>query len=78
MNVAQAKSRLAVQAKRAKRTGDVASDERVADARRELAVAKLEAYIEAVVANAPEFSTEQRTRLQALIATAPASPGRDS
>lgn len=69
--VAVAKSRLAVEAKRAKRSGLPQSDQRVRDAQRDLAAAKLEAFIRDVVKAAPELTVEQRLRLQALLAMAP-------
>lgn len=48
----------------ASRRGD---DEAATDARRDLAAAKIAAYIEKVVADAPPLTDEQRDRLSAII-----------
>lgn len=58
-SVARAKSRVGVAARR----GD---QQALADARRELAEAKIDAYVKKVVAEAPAFTDEQRARLAAL------------
>lgn len=51
----------------ATRSGD---PDKIADARRDLAAAKLHAYVEKVVNEAPPLTTEQRTRLTSLFAPA--------
>jgi hypothetical protein len=71
VSVTRTRSRLANEVKRAKRDQDDQSEERVADARRELAVAKLEAYIAAVVAAAPPLSEDQKQRLALLLRATP-------
>ncbi len=71
MSVTGARSILANEVKRAKRTTDPASQARVADARRELAAAKLEAYIKAVVAACPPLSEDQKQRLRLLLRATP-------
>lgn len=48
----------------ASRRGD---DEAATDARRDLAAAKIAAYIEKIVADAPPLTDEQRDRLSAII-----------
>jgi len=49
----------------ATRSGDPA---KIAEARRDLAAAKLQAYVEKVVSEAPPLTTEQKTRLASLFA----------
>lgn len=64
------------------KTGDPAI---IAETKRDLAAAKLEQYIERIVAEAPPLTTEQRSRLAALLTGAtgpreirrPASVDRD-
>lgn len=51
----------------ASRRGD---DEAATDARRDLAAAKIAAYIEKIVADAPPLTDEQRDRLSAIIGAA--------
>lgn len=58
--VALSRSRLGLAA----RWGDT---EAIAEARRDLAAAKLQASIERTLAEAPELSPEQRARLAALL-----------
>ncbi len=67
MSVTVARSVLANEVKRAKRKADPESEARVADACRELAAAKLEAYIRAAVAAAPPLTSEMRDRLTVLL-----------
>ena len=68
MSVPRSKSALGNAVKRAKADGqDPALDPRVTSARRELAEAKIRAYILASVAEAPPLSDEQRSRLAALL-----------
>ncbi len=67
MSVTGARSVLANEVKRAKRKTDPESEARVADARRELAAAKLEAYIADVLASAPPLTPEQTARLTHLL-----------
>lgn len=59
-NVIHARSLLGV----ASRQGDA---EQIATARQTLAAAKLEAYVERVVAEAPPLTPEQRDRIAALL-----------
>lgn len=66
-SVAQAKSKLANNAKRAKRHPDAESAQRVAESRRELAAAKLERHIQAVVRESPPLTEEIRDRLATLL-----------
>lgn len=58
--VLKARAALGVAARR----GD---DEAATDARRDLAAAKIAAYIEKVVAEAPPLTDQQRDRLSAII-----------
>lgn len=69
VSVSKARSRLAVQSKRHKRLGTSETHATVEAARRELAAAKLESYIAAVVAAAPPLTDEQRSRLMRLLRT---------
>lgn len=46
---------------------DAGDDDRRTEARRDLNAAKIEAYIEKLLATAPPISDEQRTRLAALL-----------
>lgn len=69
--VTHARSRVANEAKRAKRLPNIESDQRLADARRDLATAKLEAYIKAVLAKSLPLSKNQLSQL-ALLLHAPA------
>jgi hypothetical protein len=66
-SVPRARSRLAVEAKAAKRKSDPSSKARVAAARRDLAAANLEAYISRVVSAAPPLTDDQRSRLALLL-----------
>ena len=52
---------------------DPAADTTVVDA--ELAAAKVDAYVERIVAEAPPLSLEKRARLATLFLSAPAEPG---
>ncbi len=65
--VLQARSDLAHEAKRAKRAPQATPPQALLDARRELAAAKLEAYIRAVVASAPPLTEEQKHQLSTLL-----------
>lgn len=75
--VTRARSVLANEVKRAKRAADRDDDPApwtkqppaVENARRDLAAAKLEAYITAIVAAAPTLSSDQTLRLTALLGT---------
>ena len=60
-----ARSRVAVESKKIKRGSG--SDPKLAEAKRDLAEAKIAAYIERVVAEAPPLSGEQRDRLVSLL-----------
>lgn len=60
-DVARARSQLGVAVRRGR--GNAA----IADARRDLAAAKLAHYIERVVAESPPFTPDQRARLAALL-----------
>ncbi len=75
MSVPRLKSELAVASKRLHREPTPANQQRVREARRDLAAAKLEAYIERVVAGAPELTPEQASRLSALLGGTSASAG---
>lgn len=55
----------------AKRIGD---PQTVSDAKRDLAAAKLEAYIARVVAEAPPLTSAQRDKLAGLLRTAEPAP----
>lgn len=70
MSVLKARSRLANEVKRARRAGDQDSSA-VNDARRELAEAKLAAYIEQVLADCPPLSPEVRSKLAVLLKGCP-------
>lgn len=59
-NVIQARSALG----NATRSGD---SDKISDARRDLAAAKLEAFIEKTIAEAPPLSAEQLDRLAVLL-----------
>jgi hypothetical protein len=67
MSVTKARATLANDVKRAKRRPGPESDARVTDARRDLAAAKLAAYITAVVEDAPDLTADQRSRLMVLL-----------
>ena len=67
MSVARARSRLANEVKRAKRKPEPTSTERLSEARRDLAAAKLDAYISAVVAQAGPLTPEQKAKLVVLL-----------
>lgn len=67
MSVTKARAILANNVKRAKRRPTPESETRVVDARRQLAAAKLEAYISAVIDSAPPLSEDQRSRLTLLL-----------
>ncbi|MED5814479.1 hypothetical protein VST63_19150 [Mycolicibacterium sp. 050232] len=61
-NLNMARSRVAVAYRRKERDA-----QEIIEARRDLAVAKLEAYIDKVVAEAPEFTPEQYDKLWVLL-----------
>ncbi len=61
--MSKARSRVANEVKKCKASGSDPQSLRVLDARRDLAEAKLQAYIERTVASAPPLSPEQRDRL---------------
>ncbi len=67
MSVTRARSRVALEAKAAKNNPEPSSHARLSDARRDLAEAKLAAYIQRVVDQAPPLSPEQRDRLAVLL-----------
>ena len=67
MSVSKARSRLAHEAKRAKRHPSDETAERIEAARRDLAAEKLEEYIKRVVALSPPLTPEQKARLSILI-----------
>lgn len=67
MSVAKARSRVAVEVKRQKRTGASSPSESVQSAQRVLAEEKIKAYIERTIAVAPELTPEQRDRLALLL-----------
>ena len=67
MSITLARSHLANEVKRSKRMPDPDSQARVADARRELIAAKLEAHIRAVVASSPPLTEEQKLQLSTLL-----------
>jgi len=66
MSVSKARSRVANEVKKCKASGSDPQSPRVQDARRDLAEAKLQAYIERTVASGPPLSPEQRDRLAVL------------
>ena len=75
MSVPRSKSALGNAVKRAKADGlEPTLDPRVTDARRELAEAKIHAYIAETVAAAPPLTAEQRQRLTALLRPDAATP----
>lgn len=67
MSVTRARSRVALEAKAAKNKPEPSSPARLNDARRDLAEAKLAAYIERIVNEAPRLSTTQVDRLALLL-----------
>ncbi len=67
MSGTRARSRVALEAKAAKNNPEPSSHARLSDARRDLAEAKLAAYIQRVVDRAPPLSPEQRDRLAVLL-----------
>jgi hypothetical protein len=67
MSVYKARSRVANEVKKCKASGSDPQSPQVQDARRDLAEAKLQAYIERTVASAPKLSPEQRDRLAILL-----------
>ncbi len=71
LSVTRAKARVAVETKRDKRRGAAAPSQAQQEARRALAEENIKAYVEKVVAGAPELSTEARSRLAAIFGSAP-------
>ncbi len=71
MSVKRAKAHVAVESKRDKRRGAAAPSQSLQEARRALAEENIKAYVEKVVAGAPELSTEARSRLAAIFRSAP-------
>ncbi len=67
MSVAKARSRVAVATKKHKNKPNDSSSLVLQEARRDLAAAKLEAYIQRVVDESPRLSPEQRDRLALLL-----------
>ncbi len=67
MSVAKARSRVAVEVKKHKREGSSSPSKSVEDAPQALAEAKLAAYIQRVVDEAPLLSADARQRLAALL-----------
>ncbi len=67
MSVAKARSRVAVATKKHKNKSDDGSSSLLQEARRDLAAAKLEAYIQRVVDASVPLSAEQRDRLALLL-----------
>ncbi len=67
MSVYKARSRVANEVKKCKASGSDPQSPQVQDARRDLAEAKLQAYIERMVASGPQLSPEQRDRLAVLL-----------
>lgn len=68
MSTLQARSRLGNATKSARAAGKPPeSDEGVREARRDLAAAKLEQHISAIVATAPPLTPAQRAKLAALL-----------
>lgn len=64
----QARARLASNAARAaRRPDDLDAQQAVADARRDYRATALEEYIERTIAQAPPLTTEQRSRLAAIL-----------
>ena len=66
MSVAKARSRVAHEVKKVKKTGGDPAGPQVQAARRDLAEEKIRQYVEQVVAAAPPLTDEQRLRLSAL------------
>jgi hypothetical protein len=71
MSVNKARSVLAIESKKSKAAGIGADAKPVEDARRVLAAAKIEQYIERVVAEAPPLTPEQLDRLALLFRETP-------
>ncbi len=67
MSVSTARSRVAHESKKQKQSGKVEPTPALVEARRDLAAAKLEAYIQRVVDEAPELTAEQKSRLALLL-----------
>lgn len=65
--VTAARSALATEVRRSKRTGSPDAATAVAQAKRRLVEANIAAYIERAVADAPPLTPEQRGRLAALL-----------
>ena len=63
--VLSARAAVAVASRRSR--GGTADPAAIANARRELAAAKLERYVREVVAAAPPLTTEQRSRIAAIL-----------
>lgn len=71
MSLRRAHALVAVEARKDKRNGATAPSEGMQDARRALAEEKLKAFIERVVAEAPELGTEARCRLASILQVKP-------
>ncbi len=67
MSLSQKRSEVGNAAKRYKSKPDAQRRRALDEARRDLAAAKLEAYIQRVVDEAPELSVDQRSRLALLL-----------
>lgn len=67
VSVAKARSRVANLSRTVKNRPSEAAAEQIAVARRDLAAANLEAYIQTVVSNCPKLTPEQASRLSGLI-----------
>jgi hypothetical protein len=65
--ITHTRSAVAVAARRHKRTPSTQTSRELAEARTELAAAKLEAYISRVVESAPPLSLAQRERIAQLV-----------
>jgi hypothetical protein len=66
MSVAKARSRVAVEVKRNRKSGGELNGPAVQEARRLLAEEKIKQYVSAVVAQAPRLTEDQLARLSAL------------
>lgn len=73
MSVNRAKARVAVETKKDKRRGATAPSEALQEARQALAEENIKAYVEKVVAGAPELGPDARSRLAALFGSVPAT-----
>jgi hypothetical protein len=72
-DISQARSRLALASRRKGH-----DPQAIEDARRDLAAAKIAAYVARSVASAPKLTREQRARLVTLLSATPSGGGSDA